>query len=237
MTNIATFVRYALGLLLAFGALNAFGGGHYGLSGAPGVPVEWLAGNPFENYFVPSVILFVVVGGTLAFAALAVLARFRVARRSACTDIAVNIPRDFLWMYPALLPAPLFVMMVSGLHDQAAVDRKRFSRLAVAFSAIAATLLTADYFIQLRVIQPAILKGELDGLAPLSQYNTRRLHRARGGRVLGNGSRLPVRCRCRVCARPTAPQRSMGVRHRIRGDRPGVRCAIDRVWLPGGVPV
>jgi hypothetical protein len=87
------------------------------------------------------------------------------------TDIASYISRDFLWMYPALLPAPFFVMVVSGLHDHAAIDRKRFSRLAIAFSAIAATLPTADYFIQLRVIQPAILKGELDGLAPLSQYN------------------------------------------------------------------
>jgi hypothetical protein len=86
-------------------------------------------------------------------------------------DIAAYIPRDFLWMYPALLPAPLFVMMISGLHHHAAVGRKQFSRLAIAFGAIAATLLTADYFIQLRVIQPAILKGELDGLAPLTQYN------------------------------------------------------------------
>ena len=83
MTQTSTFVRYALGLLLAFGALNAFAGGYYGLSGAPGVPVEWLAGSPFQDYFVPSVILFVVVGGTLGFAALAVLAGSRVARRSA----------------------------------------------------------------------------------------------------------------------------------------------------------
>ena len=36
---------------------------------------------------------------------------------------------------------------------------------------VLAALLSADYFIQLRVIQPAILKRELDGLAPLSQYN------------------------------------------------------------------
>lgn len=87
------------------------------------------------------------------------------------TDIAAYIPRDFLWLYPALLPAPLFVLLVSGLHEGAAADRKRFGRLAVSFSVIAASLLTACYFIQLRVVQPAILKGELDGLAPLSQYN------------------------------------------------------------------
>jgi hypothetical protein len=38
-------------------------------------------------------------------------------------------------------------------------------------SLMAATLLTADYFIQLRFIQPAVVKGELDGLAALTQYN------------------------------------------------------------------
>lgn len=38
-------IRYPLGGLLAFGALNAFGGGYYGLAGAPGVPTEWLEGS------------------------------------------------------------------------------------------------------------------------------------------------------------------------------------------------
>lgn len=87
------------------------------------------------------------------------------------TDIAVYIPRDFLWLYPALLPPPLFVMLVNGVHDRAAAEVKPFSRLAIAFAMMAATLLMADYLIQLRLIQPAVLKGELDGLAPLTQYN------------------------------------------------------------------
>jgi hypothetical protein len=122
MTNIATFVRYALGLLLAFGALNAFGGGYYGLSGAPGVPVEWLAGSPFENYFVPSVILFVVVGGTLAFAALAVLARFRVARPSAFIAgtivlvwiiVQVAILGYVSWMQPATFIGGVVVLALA----------------------------------------------------------------------------------------------------------------------------
>src|SRR5690242_15281521 len=47
-------VRYLLGALLAFGALNAFGGGYYGLSGADGIPTEWLQGSPFSDYLVPS---------------------------------------------------------------------------------------------------------------------------------------------------------------------------------------
>ena len=53
-------------------ALNAFAGGYYGLSGADGVPREWLAGSPFSDYVVPSLVLFVVVGGALALAALMV---------------------------------------------------------------------------------------------------------------------------------------------------------------------
>jgi hypothetical protein len=86
-------------------------------------------------------------------------------------DVAACIPRDFLWMYPALLVAPLFMVLTSVIQEQALPNLRRFSRLAVAFATMAATLLTADYFIQLRVIQPAILQSEFEGLAPLTQYN------------------------------------------------------------------
>jgi hypothetical protein len=72
--------RRFLGTLLAVAALNAFGGGIYGLLGAAGVPRAWLAGSPFTSYFVPSLILFWVVGGSLAVAALAVFASWRSAR-------------------------------------------------------------------------------------------------------------------------------------------------------------
>jgi len=44
--------RHVLGALLAFGAINAVAGGYYGLSGASGVPLEWLAGSPFRDYLV-----------------------------------------------------------------------------------------------------------------------------------------------------------------------------------------
>jgi hypothetical protein len=45
-------LRYSLDTLLTFIALNALGGGIYGLSGAVDVPTEWLAGSPFESYLV-----------------------------------------------------------------------------------------------------------------------------------------------------------------------------------------
>lgn len=34
------FIRYTLGFLLALLALNAFGGGYYGMAGAQHVPVQ-----------------------------------------------------------------------------------------------------------------------------------------------------------------------------------------------------
>jgi hypothetical protein len=122
MTPSRSSIRYALGLLLAFGALNAIAGGYYGLSGAPGVPVEWLAGSPFEDYFIPSLILFVGVGGSLGFAALAVLAGFRVARRSALIAgtivlawviVQVAVIGYVSWMQPGTFIGGLAVLVLA----------------------------------------------------------------------------------------------------------------------------
>lgn len=81
--------RIALSAFLAFFATMAFGGGMYGLTGAPDVPVEWLAGSPFETYFVPSLILFVVVGGSFMVAAIAVFFATTWARNAVFTCAAV----------------------------------------------------------------------------------------------------------------------------------------------------
>jgi hypothetical protein len=87
------------------------------------------------------------------------------------TDIAAYIPGDFLWMYPALWPAPMLVLLLSGLHKRAPAECQSFARIAVTFAGMAAAILTAVYFIELRYVQPAALRGELDGLAPWSQFN------------------------------------------------------------------
>jgi hypothetical protein len=81
--------RYALGGLLAFGALNAFAGGIYGLAGARSVPVEWLQGSPFADYTLPSLILVTVVGGSLLVGAIAVFAQARLARLTALAAGAI----------------------------------------------------------------------------------------------------------------------------------------------------
>jgi hypothetical protein len=79
-------IRVVLAMMLAFAALNAFGGGVYGLAGARGVPLAWLAATPFRDYFVPS---FVLVGGSLTVAAVAVAAGVLAARRFAFVAAAI----------------------------------------------------------------------------------------------------------------------------------------------------
>ena len=87
-------IRFILGFLLAFAAINAFGGGYYGMSGAENVPLEWLDNSPFYNYFIPGLFLFVVVGGTFLFASVAVFAHFRTARFASFVSVTVV----FAWL-------------------------------------------------------------------------------------------------------------------------------------------
>jgi hypothetical protein len=117
-------IRYLLGALLTFGAINAFAGGYYGLSGAKGVPLEWLAGSPFTDYFIPSLILFVVVGGAFSFAAIAVFMRSRLARVSAFAagtvvlvwiGVQLAIIGYVSWMQPTTLLTGVFVLVLTWL--------------------------------------------------------------------------------------------------------------------------
>ena len=114
--------RYLLSGLLTFGALNAFGGGFYGLSGAEGVPVELLEGSPFRSYVVPSLILFFVVGGSFLFAAIAVVSRSRIARVSALGAgavvlvwivVQVSVIGYVSWMQPATALGGLLILLLS----------------------------------------------------------------------------------------------------------------------------
>jgi hypothetical protein len=115
-------MRRILGILLAFLALNAFGGGLYGMLGARGVPAEWLAGSPFRSYFLPSLFLFVVVGGVCALAGWAVL-RGRssagiLARAAAVLLLAwiaaqVAIIGYVSWLQPAVALSGCVVLLLA----------------------------------------------------------------------------------------------------------------------------
>ena len=119
----AMAIRYSLGALLVFGAVNAFGGGYYGLSGAKGVPTEWLNGSPFPDYFVPSLILLVVVGGSFIVAAMAVLTGLRIARLAALAAgivvlgwlaVQLAIIGYVSWMQPTTALAGVLVLVLGS---------------------------------------------------------------------------------------------------------------------------
>lgn len=114
--------RYALGTLLAFVALNAFGGGIYGVGGAEGVSTEWLEETPFRDYVIPSMILFVAVGGSSLVAAIAVFRRATWARQAAfgagvvlLVWIAVQVALIGyrLWLQPAFFGIGLVVLVLA----------------------------------------------------------------------------------------------------------------------------
>ena len=115
-------VRYSMGVLLAFAALNAFGGGYYGMAGAEGVPVEWLEGSPFRSYLIPGMILFVVVGGAFLTAAILAFARSRHARNAALLSVAVvfgwlavqlSILGYVSWMQPVTATVALLILLLA----------------------------------------------------------------------------------------------------------------------------
>ncbi|MBN1121154.1 MAG: hypothetical protein JXJ17_08750 [Anaerolineae bacterium] len=87
------------------------------------------------------------------------------------TDVAEFVPMEYLWMYPALLLALAFVVLTISIHYTTDADRKIFSQIALSFATISAAAHSINYFIQLAVVQPSLLKGELDALVLWSQYN------------------------------------------------------------------
>jgi hypothetical protein len=86
-------------------------------------------------------------------------------------NVASFVPHDYIWMYPGILLTPIFVVLMGCIHAHAQDDKKVFSQIGLAFAVISAMAITMDYFIQLTVIQPSLLKGETEGLALFSQYN------------------------------------------------------------------
>jgi hypothetical protein len=81
------------------------------------------------------------------------------------------VPRDFVWMWLALLMMLAFLVLAACVRERAADDRKLFGTIGLCLAVVSFAVIALDYFIQLRTVQPALLRGEADGLAIISQYN------------------------------------------------------------------
>jgi hypothetical protein len=118
-------VRIILGILEGFLALNAFGGGYYGMNGAEGVPIELLDGSPFKSYFIPGLFLFVFVGGSFLLASIAVFTGWRKARMLSFAAVAIvlswlAVQVYFIgyisWMQPTTAVIALVILVLTFLH-------------------------------------------------------------------------------------------------------------------------
>ena len=96
--------------------------------------------------------------------------------RSGCISypyagVASNVPNDYLWLYPALFIAPLFLVLSTCLHHHVSSGKRIYSQIGLSLVLAYTIMVSLDYYIQITVIQPSLLQGETDGLALFLQYN------------------------------------------------------------------
>lgn len=87
------------------------------------------------------------------------------------SDISSRFPRDYYWMYPAILLVLVFYVLMVAIHYFAPTEKKVFSHIGLSFALISTATFVIDYFLQVSIIQPSLLLGETDGIALLSQFN------------------------------------------------------------------
>lgn len=111
-----------LGALLVFVAINALGGGYYGMSGAGSVPLEWLKGSPFHTYFIPGLVLFLCIGCATLLSSILVFKRHRFVRRASFLcgifillwlGVQVAIIGYVSWMQPATAVAAIIILFLT----------------------------------------------------------------------------------------------------------------------------
>lgn len=80
-------------------------------------------------------------------------------------------PRDYFWMLPGILLAPMFLTVAACVHFCIPPARRVFSLLAVCCATAATSLIALDYFVQVLAVQPSLEHHQMDGVAFFAQYN------------------------------------------------------------------
>jgi hypothetical protein len=75
-------------------------------------------------------------------------------------DTLPELPRDYLWMPPAMVLVVLYVVLVSSIHAQ----------IGLSFALLSAGVLLGDYFVQFSVVPVSQMHGQTEGLMLLTQY-------------------------------------------------------------------
>lgn len=87
------------------------------------------------------------------------------------TDIASRFPRDYYWMYGAIVLSLSYLTLMVAVHHTTVPEKRFYSALGLQLTSMASLVLIVDYFVQLSVIQASLLAGETEGIALLSQFN------------------------------------------------------------------
>lgn len=87
------------------------------------------------------------------------------------SDIISRFPRDYYWMYLAMILMLFYLAMMAVVHQTVNTTRKHFTLIGLSFAIMSTLILCTDYFIQVSVIQQSLLAGETEGISILSQFN------------------------------------------------------------------
>lgn len=86
-------------------------------------------------------------------------------------DVGAYFPTDYVWILPAFLLVPTFLVLMACIHAYAADDRKLFGLLGLSFAVVYAAVIATDYFVQVVVIVPSVRAGETEGLSVFTMYD------------------------------------------------------------------
>lgn len=87
--------------------------------------------------------------------------------------LAALTTATFTIMVPAMLVSVAFVAMLISVHRCASDQMKLFSLLGLVLGGSGAMILATDYWVQLAVIQPSLLKGEQEGMSRATVISAR----------------------------------------------------------------
>ncbi len=86
-------------------------------------------------------------------------------------DTAERFPRDYVWMYGAIILVLAYLLLMVSLRAVASRDRAVFGQMTVAAAAVVTAVLVPTYFVQFSVVPSSIAAGEFEGITLLTQYN------------------------------------------------------------------
>jgi hypothetical protein len=87
------------------------------------------------------------------------------------TDTVARFPRDYLWMYPAIVLSFVYLVLMTSIHAFSKDEHPVFSRLGLSLALMSTMILVVDYFVQLSVVAPSLANSETEGVALFTQFN------------------------------------------------------------------